>query len=56
MKMRLFNVVVFWLLATSLWAGSNRVKFVKDAQGRVTHFVSTFVEGDLVVKRIPDGK
>ena len=39
-----------------LWAGSNRVKFVKDAQGRVTHFVSTFVEGDLVVKRIPDGK
>ncbi len=39
-----------------LWAGSNRLKFVKDAQGRVTHFVGTFVEGDLVVKRIPDGK
>jgi hypothetical protein len=39
-----------------LWAGSNRVEFVKDAQGRVTHFVGTFVEGDLIVKRISDRK
>jgi len=39
-----------------LWAGSNRLEFVKDAQGRVTHFVGVFVEGNLIVKRIPDQK
>ena len=39
-----------------LWAGSNRLEFVKDAQGRVTHFVVTVVEGNLIVKKIPDGK
>jgi len=39
-----------------LWASANRLRFVKDTQGRVTHFVCTFVEGDLIVKRIPDGK
>ena len=39
-----------------LRAGSNRLEFVKDAQGRVTHFVGVFVEGNLIVKRIPEGK
>ena len=35
-----------------LWADSNRIEFVKDAQGRVTHFSAIFVEGDLVAKKI----
>jgi hypothetical protein len=39
-----------------LWAGSNRLEFVKNAQGRVTHFVTIFVEGNLVANRVPDGK
>jgi len=39
-----------------VWAGSNRLEFVKDAQGHVTHFVAGFVEGNLIVKRIPDAK
>ena len=39
-----------------LWAGSNRLEFVKNAQGRVTHFVGIFVEGNLVANRVPDGK
>ena len=39
-----------------VWAGSNRLEFVKDTQGRVTHFVVIFVEGNMVGKRIPDGK
>jgi len=39
-----------------VWAGSNRLEFVKDVQGRVTHFVVIFVEGNMVGKRIPDGK
>jgi hypothetical protein len=39
-----------------LWAESNRLEFVKDAQGRVTHFVIIMVEGNMVGKRIPDGK
>jgi|SRR5262245_28412209 len=38
------------------WADSSRVEFVKDAAGHVTHFVLTMVEGDLIGKRIPDGK
>jgi hypothetical protein len=36
-----------------LW-GSSPLEFVKDAQGRVTHFVSVWVEGDLVAKRTAD--
>ena len=39
-----------------IWADSNRIEFVKDRQGRVTHFLATFVEGDLMVKRVPDVK
>jgi len=39
-----------------IWAESNRLEFVKDAQGRVTHFVVILVEGDMVVRRMPDGK
>jgi hypothetical protein len=34
-----------------LW-GSNPLEFVRDAQGRVTHFVTVWVEGDLVARRI----
>src|SRR5262245_27711229 len=37
-----------------LWAGSGRLEFVKGARGSVTHFVATYVEGDLIVKRVPD--
>jgi hypothetical protein len=37
-----------------VWADSNRLRFVKDEQGRVTHFVVIFVEGDMVVRRVPD--
>jgi hypothetical protein len=35
-----------------LWADSNRIEFVKDAQGRVTHFSAVFVEGNLVAKKV----
>jgi hypothetical protein len=35
-----------------LWADSNRIEFVKDAQGRVTHFVAVFVEGNMVAKKV----
>jgi len=35
-----------------MWADSNRIEFVKDAQGRVTHFKAVFVEGDLVAKKV----
>jgi hypothetical protein len=33
---------------------TNPVEFKKDAQGRVTHFVFTAVEGDIVVPRLAD--
>ena len=33
---------------------TNPVEFKKDPQGRVTHFVFTAVEGDIVVRRLPD--
>jgi len=36
-----------------VWAAGNRLEFVKDASGRVTHFVVVFVEGNMVVKRLP---
>ena len=36
--------------------GPNPMEFVKDTQGRVTHFSATFVEGDLIGKRVPDKK
>jgi hypothetical protein len=39
-----------------VWADGNRLEFVKDAQGRVTHFVVILVEGDLVARRMPDRK
>jgi hypothetical protein len=39
-----------------LWAGSNRLRFVRDGNGRVTHFVAVFVEGDLIARKIPDGQ
>ncbi len=35
------------------WAAGNRLTFFKDASGRVTHFVITLVEGDMLVKRVP---
>jgi hypothetical protein len=38
-----------------LW-GSNPLEFVSDQQGRVTHFVTIFVEGDLVARKMPDGR
>lgn len=34
--------------------GSNPIEFIQDTHGRVTHFVATFVEGELVGKRVPD--
>jgi hypothetical protein len=37
-----------------VWADSNRLRFVKDARGRVTHFVAMLVEGDLIARRLPD--
>jgi hypothetical protein len=37
-----------------VWAGSNRLTFFKDAQGRVTHFEVVLVEGNLVGRRIAD--
>jgi hypothetical protein len=40
--------------AEFVWAAGNRLKFVKDAQGRVTHFEVIFVEGNLIAKRVPD--
>jgi hypothetical protein len=36
--------------------GPNPMEFVKDKEGRVTHFSATFVEGDLIGKKIPDKK
>jgi len=36
--------------------GSSPLEFVKDGQGRVTHFSTTFVEGDLIGRRLPDKK
>ena len=36
--------------------GANPMEFVKDARGRVTHFSATFVEGDLIGRRVPDQK
>ena len=38
------------------WAAGNRLRFFKDASGRVTHFVITLVEGDLLVRRLPDAR
>jgi hypothetical protein len=37
------------------WAASNRLEFVKDAQGQVTHFVLILVEGNMIGRKIPDG-
>ena len=34
--------------------GSNPIEFVKDTHGHVSHFTGTFVEGDLMAKRLPD--
>jgi hypothetical protein len=36
--------------------GPNPLEFIKDKEGRVTHFSATFVEGDLIGKRVPDKK
>jgi hypothetical protein len=36
--------------------GPNPMEFVKDKEGRVTHFSATFVEGDLIGKKVPDKK
>jgi hypothetical protein len=37
---------------TRFLLGPNPLEFVKDAQGRVTHFSATFVEGDLVGRKV----
>src|SRR5262245_12802669 len=39
-----------------VWASGDRLTFFKDAQGRVTRFEIVYVEGNLVGKRMPDGK
>ena len=39
-----------------VWAGSNHLRFFKDAQGRVTHFEVVFVEGNLVGRKVSGGK
>jgi hypothetical protein len=39
-----------------VWAGNARLEFFKDAQGHVTHFEIVYVEGNLVGKRMSDGK
>ena len=36
--------------------GPNPMDFVKDKEGRVTHFSATFVEGDLIGKKVADKK
>jgi hypothetical protein len=36
--------------------GPNPMEFVKDEQGRVTHFSATFVEGDLIGRRVTEAK
>ena len=36
-----------------MWLGSP-FEFVKNGQGGVTHFVATFVEGNLIAKKVPD--
>ena len=36
--------------------GPNPMEFVKDKDGRVTHFSATFVEGDLIGRRVADQK
>ena len=36
--------------------GPNPLEFVKDKDGRVTHFSATFVEGDLIGRRVADQK
>lgn len=41
---------------TRFLLGPNPLEFVKNAQGRVTHFFTTTVEGDLVGRRLPDSK
>ena len=41
---------------TRFLLGPNPLEFVKNAQGRVTHFFTTTVEGDLVGRRLPDAK
>ena len=41
---------------TRFLLGPNPLEFVKNAQGRVTHFFTTTVEGDIVGRRLPDAK
>ena len=41
---------------TRFLLGTNPMEFVKDKQGRVTHFLLTTVEGDIVGRRLPDRK
>lgn len=39
---------------TTFYLGTDRFDFFKDAQGKVTHFTQTYVEGDLKYTRKPD--
>ena len=41
---------------TRFLLGPNPMEFVKDEKGRVTHFSATFVEGDLIGRRVPEKK
>jgi hypothetical protein len=36
--------------------GPNPMEFVKGKDGRVTHFAATFVEGDLIGRKVADAK
>ena len=35
-----------------IWGSGQRIRFEKDAQGRISHFIFAAVEGDLVAKRL----
>ena len=39
---------------TRFLLGTNPLEFIKDKQGRVTHFAATFVEGELIGRKLTD--
>jgi len=44
------------LSETRFSLGGQRIEFVKDAQGNVTHYVTLYVEGDLRSVKRPDAR
>jgi hypothetical protein len=44
------------LSETRFSLGGQRIEFVKDAQGNVTHYVTLYVEGDLISVKKPDAR